>query len=144
MSGRPDQHHAVVDRRRGRRIVLQANSLGDPEGLAGRDVADHDLLAGRRGLGWRGRGRAAARRTSARLRPARKWRLFLAIPRPTGFAQDLVEVGRLPPANRGKCATSDVSTLAMASSALRNLDREYRQRSSLNLRWRNECPPLFP
>ena len=48
--GRPRQHDAVVDGGCRRRVARQADRLGDSEGLAGRDVAHHDLLAGWRRL----------------------------------------------------------------------------------------------
>ena len=94
---------------------------------------------------WRGHGRAAARRTSARLRLARKRRLFLVTPDRAGFAQDRVEVGRRKaPQTAADRQPANCRSWPWRTSALRNLDREYRQRSSLNLRWRNECPPVIP
>ena len=127
-------------------IALQADGLGDAEGLAGRHVADHDLFAGRRGL-------AGAYMAVQQHEEGVRFLALLEIgdvlgkPDRTGLAQDRVEVRRAEtPRTAAGWRPANVSIMAIRRTlGFRNLDRRLAwQRSSLNLRWRNKSRPPFP
>jgi len=82
-------------------VPLQADGFGDAEGLAGRHVTDHDLLAGRRRLA--GAHMAVQQHEEGvSVFALLEHRRVLGDPYRAGLAQDHIEVGAGQPHEQGQ------------------------------------------
>ena len=115
LRGRAGQHDAIVDGARSCGIARQPDGLGDPEGLAGRNVTLHNLLAGR--------GRLAGTHVTVQQHVERM--SVLALTEDRAFLANRNERASLriemrsageSPANMGRCATTELCTVVIIRS----------------------------
>ncbi len=144
---RPGQRDAVVDGGRGGGVTLQPDRGRNPKAFAGRDIAHHDLFAGRRGL-------AGAHMTVQQHEEGMgvlallEYRAVLGKAQRAGLAKDFAELlqHQIPrTAADGRPAKGRLWPCSLRRRrAPANLDCDWAARSSQSLRWHNmatrSCP----